>query len=440
MATATCNNALRLPATWRPLRPHPVQGALFYSPARFIAVPAGRRSGKTEIAKRRLVLALLDTTPRPWPDPRYFYGAPTERQAKRIAWEQLRAMIPPALICRIRESELFVETITGSRLYIIGFDKPARFEGPPWDGGVLDESCDYKLGVFDRTVRPALADRAGWCWRIGVPKRFGTSAPEFRAFCDACASGSYADGACFTWPSWDILPAEEVKQARDTLDPKDFNEQFGASWETVGGGIFYAFSREYNVRPVEYHRDRAIIVGSDFNVDPMCWTIGHTYPDRIEWFDEIFLRDANTIGTLDVLYQRYQDHCGGFQFYGDATGKARDTAAAETDYAQIMNDPRFKRLGRTVHYPASNPSQADRFAACNAMLLNASGDRRMFIDPRCARLIADLEQRHYKPGTREPEDTGDLGHITDAMGYAVHRLFPVKIRIDAPSQSVVLTR
>jgi hypothetical protein len=185
---------------------------------------------------------------------------------------------------------------------------------------------------------PALADRAGWCWRIGVPKRFGTSAPEFRAFCDACASGSYADGACFTWPSWDILPAEEVKQARDTLDPKDFNEQFGASWETVGGGIFYAFSREYNVRPVEYHRDRAIIVGSDFNVDPMCWTIGHTYPDRIEWFDEIFLRDANTIGTLDVLYQRYQDHCGGFQFYGDATGKARDTAAAETDYAQIMND------------------------------------------------------------------------------------------------------
>ena len=67
------------------LRPHKVQYRLWHCTARFVGVPAGRRSGKTEIAKRRLVLAL--SQPKPWHDPRYFYGAPTRDQAKRIAWQ-----------------------------------------------------------------------------------------------------------------------------------------------------------------------------------------------------------------------------------------------------------------------------------------------------------------------------------------------------------------
>jgi hypothetical protein len=48
-----------LPARWQPLRPHVVQSQLWHSTARFRVVPAGRRSGKTELAKRRLVLCGL---------------------------------------------------------------------------------------------------------------------------------------------------------------------------------------------------------------------------------------------------------------------------------------------------------------------------------------------------------------------------------------------
>ncbi len=59
---------------WTKLRPHGVQYRLWRCASRFVGVPAGRRSGKTEIAKRRLVLAL--SQPKPWYNPRYFYGAP----------------------------------------------------------------------------------------------------------------------------------------------------------------------------------------------------------------------------------------------------------------------------------------------------------------------------------------------------------------------------
>ena len=50
--------AAPLPSHWQKFREHKVQHALCDCTARFIAVPAGRRSGKTELAKRKLAVAV----------------------------------------------------------------------------------------------------------------------------------------------------------------------------------------------------------------------------------------------------------------------------------------------------------------------------------------------------------------------------------------------
>src|ERR1700722_4764891 len=47
---------------WVELRPHAEQLRLWHNQARFKLVPAGRRSGKTELAKRRLVEHLFRRT------------------------------------------------------------------------------------------------------------------------------------------------------------------------------------------------------------------------------------------------------------------------------------------------------------------------------------------------------------------------------------------
>jgi hypothetical protein len=49
----------QLTARWTPLIPHPEQIRLINSHARFKVVPAGRRSGKTERAKRNLIIQAL---------------------------------------------------------------------------------------------------------------------------------------------------------------------------------------------------------------------------------------------------------------------------------------------------------------------------------------------------------------------------------------------
>jgi hypothetical protein len=428
-----------LTEAWTQFRPHAGQAELWACRARFVAVAAGRGSGKTELAKRRLVRFL--PVSKPWRTPKYFYAAPTRAQAKLLAWDDLLSLVPEEWIAKksdISLTDLCIKTIFGSELWVMGLDKPARIEGLQWDGCVLDESCDIKPRVFDKTMRPALTHRNGWCWRIGVPKRQGPGAKEFKRFYEQAVAGRIPEAMGFTWPSSDILPPEALAAAKASMDPKDYREQFEAQWETAGGQLFHSFDRAYNVRPCSYHRDKAIVVGSDFNVDPMAWVLGHRWKNRIEWFDELWLRDTNTQAALDALAGRYGDHPSGWEFYGDASGKARKTSAAKTDRLLIEGHPAFIASGRTTHYLKSNPPVVDRIAACNVMLCNAAGDRRLFVDPRCARLIDDLESRHYKPGTRDPADTGDLGHITDAMGYPVHQLFPIRIPLHTEPQTVIV--
>ncbi len=436
---------------WWPLDGHGEQVRSIICGARFVGLDSGRGSGKTDIAKRFVTLSL--PVAKPWPDPRYFYGMPTRDHAKRVAWPDFLRLIPEDWIeggkygPNVSWGELWIRVRWGARLHILGMDAPARFEGLPWDGGVLDEMADQPDGVFDLHVRPGLdrvengVNRRGWCWMIGKPVRKGTGVRWFRDFCERCRRGEYRDGAAFNWPSWDVLPAEEIAQMRETMAPKDFNEQLGAQWQNAGGGIYYAFSEQEgsgNVQPSERRDTAPICVGSDFNVDPMCWVLAHQIGDRLEVFDELILRDCNTPRALNELWARYGHHTGGWKFYGDASGRSRKTSATQSDYAHIWNDKRFQKAGRTMHYSNSNPPVEDRFSATNARLCNAEETRRLFVDPRCARLIQDLETRNYAPGTREPADGKDQGHASDALDYIVYRIWPIRFNMGGDKKPAVI--
>ena len=108
---------------WTQLRSHKPQSDLWRTRARFVAVAAGRGSGKTELARRRLVRYL--PVKKPWADPMYFYAAPTYAQARRIAWGPLKALIPPSwLKGQPSETDMVIRTVFGSSLHVIGMDKP----------------------------------------------------------------------------------------------------------------------------------------------------------------------------------------------------------------------------------------------------------------------------------------------------------------------------
>lgn len=409
-----------IPEAWTRLRFHDKQSKLWRTRERFVGVAAGRGSGKSEIARRKVVRVLADRKP-PGSNPMYFYGLPTYKQARRVAWKPILRLLPKSWIKKINHTDMFIETVFDSTLFVVGLDKPQRLEGDQWDGGVLDESCDQKPGTFGLSVLPALSHKNGWCWRIGVPKRVGIGSVEFKEFCFEKADEFY------TWSSEDILTSEQLAWARSNLDAKDYNEQYRAAWETASGAIFHAWGLQ-NIQPVHYSPNKPLIIGSDFNVDPMAWIIGQVADNKhdLHIIDELWTRNTNTQQQLDILFQRYGTHKAGFDFYGDATASARKTAASESDYIQIRNDKRFNQA--RVFYPAKNPRLANRFAACNAAFCNAEGVRRVLVNERCTNLIRDLDNRAYSPGTMEPDDYGDVGHISDALGYVIYKLFPLMMK------------
>jgi len=106
---------------WFPLIPHPVQLALIADDVRFKLVPAGRRSGKTERAKRFVVREAMKTPGH------YFVAAPTRDQVKRIYWQDLKLLsLVPVFKIEPAEADLIIYYPNGSTLSLIGLDQPQQ--------------------------------------------------------------------------------------------------------------------------------------------------------------------------------------------------------------------------------------------------------------------------------------------------------------------------
>lgn len=348
------------------------------------------------------------------------FGAPTRPQAKRIFWRPLKRIIPPRWIADVSESEMRIELITGWVLNVLGMDAPERVEGVPWCGFVLDEYANMRPEAWTEHVRPALADRKGWAWHIGVPQGRNH---YYNLYADYQLRD---DCVAFTWKSGDILPASEIAQLQQDLDPRTFRQEMEASFEEAEGRIYYAFDRTHDVHefavPANIGTEaRPWIGGMDFNVDPMCavwgWEEERDGVTHAYVWDEIKMRTANTYEAGSRIMEKCEETArfGEFLMHPDPSGKARKTSAAagKTDHT-ILHDLGFRTRARSTA-----PARRDRYNAVNAMFLNGAGQRRVHVHPRCKNLTLSLEGLLYKSDSSEPDlqKCRDMDHACDALGY-----------------------
>lgn len=442
------------PARLYPLRHHPVHHRLKTEPYRFKVVPAGRRSGKTELAKRKLIVEALSTQAE-WADPRFFAGAPTRDQAKRIFWSDLKAMTPRALLARQpRETDLAINVITGAEINVLGMDKPERIEGSPWDGGVLDEFANMKPTAWAENVRPALSDRLGWCWLIGVPEGRNHYWDIFKY----AMSGEDPDWMGYTWKSIEVLDPKEVEAARRQLDPLTFAQEYEASFVNFEGRAYYPFLEATHVKPLRHlYNDAApLVLCFDFNVEPgVCAVVQEVklpgefarHPqtkapllDRplvgTAIIGEVHIpRNSNTPAVVAKVIADWGKHKGLIKCYGDATGGARGTAKiAGSDWDLIKRGLAAHFGGERCYYfvrPA-NPPERVRINCLNTRLINGVGEIHLLVDGKHApNVVKDLEGvRLLEGGSGEIDKkaTPSLTHISDALGYYIEREFPVADR------------
>jgi hypothetical protein len=431
-----------LTARWTPLRYHPIQAAYWNSPHRFNVVPAGRRSGKTETAKRKLIKKALRGGR--FRNARFFAAAPTFNQAKRIYWQDLKDMVPDQFKDgKPSESDLIIYLITGAEIHVLGMDSPERVEGQPWDGGVLDEFANMKQQAWTAHVRPALSDRMGWCDLIGVPEGRNHYYDIYRkAEAEMRTKGDGSNWGAFTWKSVDILAPEEVAAAREDLDPLTFSQEYEASFINFEGRAYYAFDDKTNCERVDNRYDpRAnLIFCLDFNVEPGVAVVLQemVFQDGTQGtgvVGEVHIpRNSNTPAVCRKLIQDWGGHRGMVLVYGDATGGARGTAKVGGSDWDIVRRDLTAHFGQrlVMKVPPSNPPERSRLNAVNSRLMTTTGKFRLRVDPaRAPNLVKDLEGvRLLAGGSGEIDKNADrkLSHISDALGYYVVKEFPVEQR------------
>ena len=433
-----------LTARWTEMINHDTQQAYVFSPHRFNTLPCGRRSGKTELLKRKLVMRTLAGTD--YEDPRFFAAAPTLAQAKRIFWQDFKRLIPRPLIQHTSETSLSITLVTGAELWVVGLDAPERIEGTPWDGCGITEFANIKPEAWQENVRPALSDREGWADLEGVPEgrnhyyRIDREAKQQQA-----EYGAESAWGSFHWTSEEVLPlygrSAELEQAKKDLDDLTYEQEYKASFVAFRGMAYYNFS-EKSQRAVSqyYNADAPLIMCFDFNIAPGIAVMMQEVElrgesDNPELFSavigEVWIeRESTTPKVCDAIIDSiFGQHRGEVRCYGDSTGGSGGTAAVEGSDWDLIRGKFGAHFGRAVRYeyPDANPREKMRVNSVNARIKTHTGTRRLFVDPATApHVVLDFEGVQRKDdGSLRKVAGSDLSHLTDAIGYYLAEVFPV---------------
>jgi hypothetical protein len=391
------------------------QDDVFFDDARFKVVVAGRRFGKTVLALWVLIYAAAQK-----PGSICWYTAPTYRQAKQIAWKMLLAFVDPSYITHRNETDLSITLTNGSTIALRGADNYDSLRGVGLDALVLDEYADMAAEVWTEVLRPALSDKLGSALFIGTPAGFNhlydlwieaESKPDWKAWQFTTADGGH-------------VPQEELEAARLDLDERTYKQEYEASFASLTGRVYYEFDRLLNVSSDIKDTGAELLIGMDFNINPMSAVIGCKAGDQFHVIDEITIQNGNTELISDAIQVKYPNRR--VQVYPDPSGKARKTSSpvGQTDFS-ILAAHGFRVLA-----PNSAPLVVDRNNEVNAMFKNAAGDRRLLVHPRCKQLIKCLDGLTYKADTSQPDKGMGLDHLPDALSYLIHYEYPMNQKMN----------
>lgn len=420
-------------ARWYDLKEHPMQRRLMTAVARgvrFPVVPAGRRSGKTERAKRFIARSAMLN-----PEEKYFAGAPTFAQAKKIWWDDLKALtLSSQHFKQPSETELKITMPNATEIHIVGFDQPQRFEGIPWTGGVIDEIADLKDDSVQANIMPALntvnptrPDYRAWCWFIGVPDGLN----HYYEMAEYARTANDPDWELFHWVSEDILPPDIIASAKRTMSAKQYNQEYRATFETAGGRIYSDYASINEVGSIAMPHEE-LHWTHDQNFTPLSSAVVVIRNGNPHFVDDIALESAVSLQAAEEFCERYKTHKNKMVYvYGDPAGRAGEKHGHKSDYDDIEDVLRREgwKFQRRVKMKA--PSIKNRQNAVRARIKNALGEIRLFVNPRTAEWThKGLRTVQLKPGSTFLEDqTNKYQHITTAVGYFIDWHWPAGLLV-----------
>jgi hypothetical protein len=457
---------------WTSCRLLPIQRSFLDSKRRFVVVAAGRRSFKTEGAKRRLVRRAIQEYR--FDDGRFIAAAPTHGQARRIYWKDLKRLVPVKFIAGgiggIRESSMTIPLVNGCEITVMGMDVPERAEGSPIIHFLGDEYANMKERVWDEHISPALAETQGTADFIGVPEGRNHFYERFRS----AESDDTGEWDAFHWtaeaglplylgikadrkrlrdnpetahladlPEIDLgieLARREIASAKARMDPLSYDQEFNASFVLFAGRAYYQFDSEVQAtEKLEYRRGLPLIICFDFNVDAGATVICQEFPAEdgrpahTAVIGETHIpKNSNTPLICRTLLENWKHHSGQVIVYGDATGGARSTTNEDSSSNWDIVRKMFRGQwgGVTFKVPKANPAQRSRLNAVNSRLLSEDGTIACRVcpvhAPQTVRCLEGTQLIEGGSGEIDKKSDPKITHWSDALGYYIVKRWPLR--------------
>jgi len=299
-------------------------------------------------------------------------------------------------------------TIGSSIIHCRSAQNYDNLRGPEYGYAWLDEAGFFKIEAIHVIIG-----------RLRCPKgprqlRFTTTPQGFNWLYDFFEEQKDESKRTVTSKTSDnvYLPEDYEESLENQYDEKLLAQETGGQYiNTTSGQVYYAFDREKHVKDfdtLEIKRGYRY-VGSDFNVNPITSMVAWDFRKVLYVQDEIWKKNSNTEWLAGEIYRKWRSH--NLIIYPDSTGNARKSSAGvgRTDH-QILKNKGFQVRVR------NNPFVKDRVNCVNGLLAH----NRIIINPKCVKLIKDLEQFTH-------DNTDDmLSHISDCLGYVAWWRYPLK--------------
>lgn len=363
----------------------------------------GKRFGKSKLGIYRMLQRAGQL-----PNGTVWAVAPFFSQAKSIIWWELLNLLPPQLIRRKIETDLFLELWNGCKIQLRGADHEDSLRGPHLDHLLMDEAAFCKEHVWPAILRGQLLGNvsSGTADFISSPNPRGRNwFSTFHAEAMKKMKAGDPDWSAYFFTIRDnpTLPVEDIDKLEAGIPEDTWNREYMAQESDYSGVIYSEFDYANHAKEIAIDNSWSLVRGLD-------WGISH--PTACIW---IYVNKA-----LRIAYV-----CDEFMKSGlvieESSGAIKQITANRTVEWSVIDPSTAKRNSQTGR------RDMDEFIRCGVGC--TPGDNRdrgyditkmffkknmLFIHPKCRNLIGQLRTLQY--GDKTSDD------MTDCLRYACVRI------------------
>ena len=338
------------------------------------------------------------------------------------------------------KSEQKIVFKNGSNILFRHFDEPNKLKSLNLGFAEIEEMSDIPEATF-KMLLGRMRQKKKKYWKDFKYRIFGHTNPQSRR---GWIYKNFYDNKKQNYrivyaPSTEniYLPEGFCENLKSAYDENYYKKNVLGEFEEDNCPLVVPNFSEENIRKVNYLDMCDLHITCDFNVDPMCWILAHIDNHKVYFFDEIVLENTTTFHTCGEFGRRYPYHKGKIIINGDASGDNRTCVSEYTNY-MIIRSFFEQKMKRNVefHLRRFNPPIKNRVAAFCSMIKSMEGQVRILIDPKCEKLIYNLNNLKYREGAsvidiptyyaiKNNKELKFLSHPFDAASYLVEYYFPI---------------